>query len=393
MPASVPTAARPVALLCGDDDYTVKTRARKLFDQWTREVGGFDQEIIDATAANAGEALRAIARLREALQTLPFFGSAKVVWFKDCNFLGEERAAQAAEVTGALADLARELKTFDWSNVRLLISAGKVDKRRLLYKTLEAIGTVEHHACPSIQDAQWVALMETHARRALEERQRDIAPDALAELIERVGPNPRQLDNEIEKLTLYAAERRRITLEDVLAVCARNPLARAFALADALGDRDLAAALRHLEEELATMSLDRDKSEIGLLYGLVAKVRLLLLLKELVREGWVRPGMDYAPFKAALERIPPERLPEDPKYNPRAMHPWALYRALNQSRNYTAEELVRALDILLGCNRDLVSRQLDEALVLQHALVRIIGTSAQPETRREPSRRPALAAR
>lgn len=393
MPAPVPTAARPVALIFGDDDYTVKARARKLFDQWTREAGGFDHEIIDAAAANANEALRAIARLREALQTLPFFGTSKVVWFKDCNFLGDERAAQAADVTEALSGLAQELKTLDWSNVRLLLSAGKVDKRRALFKTLEAIGAVEQYDCPSLQDARWMAQMEALARRALEERGRDIAPDALAELIERVGPNPRQLDNEIEKLTLYAGERTRITLDDVTAVCARNPMARAFALADALGERNLAAALRHLEEELATISLERDKSEIGLLYGLIAKVRGLLLVKELAREGWVRPDMDYTRFKAALERIPPQRLPDDPKYNPLAMHPWPLYRALGQSRNYTTEELVRALEVLLQCNRDLVSRQLDEALVLQHALVRIIGTGARTATRRVESPRAALAAR
>jgi len=393
MPAPVTAAARPVALIFGDDDYTVKTRARKLFEQWTRETGGFDHEVIDAAAANAGEALRALARLREALQTFPFFASAKVVWFKDCNFLGDERTAQSAEVTDALAALARELKALDWSNMRLLISAGNVDKRRVFYKTLETLAVIERHDCPSTQDSRWMAQMETLARRALEERGRDIAPDALAELIERVGPNPRQLDNEIEKLTLYAADRSQITLQDVVAVCARNPLARAFALADAVGERNLAAALRHLDEELATLSLDRDKSEIGLLYGLISKVRTLLLLKEMVREGWVRPGMDYSRFKAALERIPPERLPQDPKYNPAAMHPWALFRALDQTRNYTAEELVRALELLLQCNRDLVSRQLDEALVLQHALVRIIGTGAEPPPRLAGPARPAPAVR
>ena len=37
-----------------------------------------------------------MARLREALQTLPFFGSGKVVWLRDCNFLGDERTASAA---------------------------------------------------------------------------------------------------------------------------------------------------------------------------------------------------------------------------------------------------------------------------------------------------------
>ena len=74
-----------------------------------------DHETIEATVANSGEALTALARLREALQTLPFFGSGKVIWLRDCNFLGDERAASAQAVTETLNELAEELKNFNWS--------------------------------------------------------------------------------------------------------------------------------------------------------------------------------------------------------------------------------------------------------------------------------------
>jgi len=109
-----------------------------------RRVGRHGHEIIEATVSNSGEALTALARLREALQTLPFFGSGKVIWLRDCNFLGDERAASAQAVTETLNDLAEELKNFKWSGVRLLISAGKVDKRKTFFKTLDKIGTVEN---------------------------------------------------------------------------------------------------------------------------------------------------------------------------------------------------------------------------------------------------------
>src|SRR5438094_672215 len=104
----------PLVLVCGDDDFAVKQRAKQLYQQWSEELGGLDHEIIDAGVANSGEALRVLARLREALQTLPFFGSAKVIWLKDCNFLGDERAATAQAVTDSLASLAQELKEFAW---------------------------------------------------------------------------------------------------------------------------------------------------------------------------------------------------------------------------------------------------------------------------------------
>ncbi|MGA2789048.1 MAG: DNA polymerase III subunit delta, partial [Verrucomicrobiota bacterium] len=133
-----------LALLCGDDEFAIKERAKILYQQWCEELGGMDHEIIESTVSNSGEALIALKRLREALQTLPFFGSGKVVWLRDCNFLGDERAASAQAVTETLNDLAEELKKFNWSGVRLLISEGKVDKRKTFFKTLDKIGTVEN---------------------------------------------------------------------------------------------------------------------------------------------------------------------------------------------------------------------------------------------------------
>src|SRR6185369_1281075 len=145
MPPKAPdkprTAPAPIFLVTGDDDFAVKARAKILYEQWCKEAGGFDHEMIDATASNSSGALEAIGKLREALQTLPFFGGAKVVWFQNCNFLAEERTASSAAVTEALAQVADELRSFTWEGVRLLITSPKVDKRKLFYKAIDKLGT------------------------------------------------------------------------------------------------------------------------------------------------------------------------------------------------------------------------------------------------------------
>src|SRR5215468_8723575 len=133
MPPSVARPSVPLVLVCGEDDFAVKQRAKQLYQQWTEEVGGSDHEILDSSVSNSGEALKILGRLREGMQTLPFFGTGKVIWLKNCNFLGDERAATAQAVTESLGDLAKELKDFSWKDVRLLISAGKVDKRKAFY--------------------------------------------------------------------------------------------------------------------------------------------------------------------------------------------------------------------------------------------------------------------
>ena len=206
MPAVKPPS---LALICGDDEFAVKERAKQLYQQWCDELGGMDHEIIEAAVSNSGEALTALARLREALQTLPFFGSGKVIWLRDCNFLGDERAASAQAVTETLNELAEELKKFSWQGVRLLISAGKVDKRKTFFKTLDKIGTVETFSGWSVDDRDWAERAEVAARAAVRLRQKEISEEALAELVSRVGPHPRQLDNEIEKLCLFAGDRKK----------------------------------------------------------------------------------------------------------------------------------------------------------------------------------------
>ncbi len=371
-----PTKTTPsVALICGEDEFAVKQRARQLYQQWCDEVGGMDHEIIEAAVVNSGEALAAMARLREALQTLPFFGSGKVIWLRDCNFLGDERAASAQAVTETLTELAEELKKFSWQGVRLLISAGKVDKRKTFFKTLDKIGTVETLSGWA-DDKDWANRAEIEARSAIRTRQKEIAEEALAELINRIGPNPRLLDGEIEKLCLFVGNRKQIEAGNVAAICTRNKTARAFALGDALGDRDLPRMLSGLDEELWELKFDPRKSEIGLLYGLISKVRAMLLLKEMLRAGWIKPEADYNRFKAQLERVPAEKLPADKRFNPLSLNPYVLYKALPHAKKYSEDELVRAMDLLLRCNQQLVSSGLDEALVLQQALVQIVAPQA-----------------
>ena len=102
----------------------------------------------------------------------------------------------------------------------------------------------------------------------------------------------------------------------------------------------------------------------------------MLFLKEMIREGWIPADAPYGRFKSMLERVPAEELPADRKFNPLAMHPFMLYNALGQTRNYSSEELVKAMELLLQCNLRLISSQTDSGAVIQETLVRIAGPRA-----------------
>ena len=102
----------------------------------------------------------------------------------------------------------------------------------------------------------------------------------------------------------------------------------------------------------------------------------MVLMKEVIREGWLKPEREYFRFKNQFENLPAAKLPSDKKFNPRALHPFVAHKALLQCGNYTSDELIRAMGLLLDCNQRLVSRNLDEALVLQQTLVEIVRGNA-----------------
>ena len=260
--------------------------------------------------------------------------------------------------------------------MRLLISAGKVDKRKTFFKTLDKIGTVESFAALVGGRPDWAERAEVAARTAVRERKKEISEEALAELVSRVGPNARQLENEIEKLCLFAGDRKKIEFADVAAICSRNKTARAFALGDALGDRDLprllqAAGRGALGNEIRPEQIrnrpalrpDRKSARDAAAEGNAAR-RL------------DQAGNGLQPVQGQLERVPAEKLPADRRFNPLALNPYVLYKALPQVKKYSQGELVRAMDLLLRCNQRLVSSGLDETLVLQQTLVQIVAPQA-----------------
>ena len=374
MPAAEPQLpTEPLCLIFGDENFLVRDRARSVYDGWCAEAGGEDHEIIDGTARNAAEALDALAKLNEAVQTLPFFGGAKVVWLRDTNFLGDERTASSRDVTDRLNGLAKGWETFDWQGVRVLISSGKVDKRKTFFKTAKKIGAVEDLSVADKERGSRAALI---VRQRLAELGKKITAHVADELVLLAGTNFQQLHSEADKLAAYVGERDEVTREDVHAIATRTKQAQAFALADALGERNLPKLLRVLDEELWEVKLDAKKSPIALLYGLISKVRTMIFLRELLRLKWIRTGGGYPQFKSQLEAIPDDRMPDDRKFNPKAMHPYMLFNALGHARRYSEEELTRAMDILLRCNRQLVSSSTDDTLLLQQALVQIVSKAA-----------------
>lgn len=102
----------PVYAVLGTDEGRVAEEAAGLFNELTPpDADEFANDLIDGTAANAEDAYQACAQAIEALQTIGFFGAAKVVWLKGANFLADDRTGGAARTKEGVDALLDVLKT------------------------------------------------------------------------------------------------------------------------------------------------------------------------------------------------------------------------------------------------------------------------------------------
>src|SRR5881296_910279 len=143
--AKTQAATANIYAVVGSDEAEVKRVAAELATNLTPpEAGDFGLEIIDGVAENADQAAARIRSTIEALQTLPFFGSTKVVWLKSANFLGDTQLSCATSVQSALEELSELIENGLGSDVIFLISATEVDKRRSFYRLLVKRATLVH---------------------------------------------------------------------------------------------------------------------------------------------------------------------------------------------------------------------------------------------------------
>jgi DNA polymerase-3 subunit delta len=131
-----------------------------------------------------------------------------------------------------------------------------------------------------------------------------IAGDAVAVLADFVGPNLRQLDNELEKLSLYALGRT-ISVQDVRSMVSDASEELIWNLTDGLGQRNPRGAMRALRDLRRN-----DESPIGLLASIARQYRLLITVKTAMQtdndENSIakRLGENPYPVRKAMQLAP-----------------------------------------------------------------------------------------
>jgi DNA polymerase III subunit delta len=177
-----------------------------------------------------------------------------------------------------------------------------------------------------------------------------VEQDAARELVDALGADMMLVSRELEKLILFAGEKKRVTLGDVETMVLAAKQRSLYELTDAISARDKTRALAVLDALLSTS--EGDDAAIGHLYMLARTFRqMLVILERNVRDA-------RAIWQALWQGF---RLP-----------PFAAEDVIRQARRYKSRrELTRALRLIARADFALRTNPPSKRLVLENLVMRL----------------------
>lgn len=286
-----------LAIVAGNDEFLVDREARRLFELARVEAGAeADVEIIDGLLRVVDDAPLIEARVRDALSSMGLFGTAKVVWLRNFNWLNLPKAQSGSEsVTEILEEHLLPIILQVDPAVRLVISMTPISRVRTVYKKLQA-GAGVFKDIPDVTAEGTLSFIQQLFREA----GLKAGPGAVAALQERVLGSTRALLTECEKLAVYAGPGGTVTADDIRRITPVFGESEVFEPADAVLAGDLDWTLESLDRFFFHHGSPRP-----LLASLHNRIRLLLQIRALADAGVIRlttQGVSDYEIKAAAAR-------------------------------------------------------------------------------------------
>jgi DNA polymerase-3 subunit delta len=289
----------PLYLIAGTDEAKIDATRARLRARAERDGGAAALEIFEPSEGRGAPDHEAL------LASIPAMTLTQSRRYLLADGVERWRDKQAEAVAAAIAELPPDLTV-------VLIARGK-PPAKLLSAVKSAKGEVHDFQAPKARDLPRTLVAE--ARRL--EFELDQAAARL--LVDRMGANPRRLQHELERLSLWAGPQGKVSLADLEAMLADTSEAVVWALSDALLERDAAKALRIGERLIA-----QGENVTGLIYGLASRLRKACSAATQLEEG-VPPGQVES------------RL---------GMHPYAAKQLVGRLRHTSSDDLHEATGAL-----------------------------------------------
>ncbi len=293
----------------------------------------------------------------------------------------------------------------------LVITTPWIDKRRRLFKALDAHGVVVDCSVPEgdrkADRAAQSVVLDLTVDEILKKNHKTMTPEARQALYGLTGFDLRTVAANVEKLVNYSGERSAIGGDDVRRILERTRRDPLYAFTDAVTDRNLGQALFYLQSLLAGGEFDHP---LPLLAAVANQVRKLLVAKAFTQsplgKGW-HSGCAYPLFQKQVlpaiktfdaqlqerldewqgllaatpaasakgQRTPKRKMTSDLTLMGRSRSPYPVYRTLIKTDRFTPRELRTALVAVSRADRRLKRSGVSGRTILEKVIIGI----CQPE--------------
>jgi DNA polymerase-3 subunit delta len=318
----------------GEDEFSISEQLAA----WKSRLGEPSEVSLNTTLLD-GRQLQ-FQELMQACEALPFFGQARLVVVEGfwSQFEQEDKrsARRASASEQALIDgLKQRLPTMPPTTRLVFVESTSLSQGNPLH---EAFGQgndkvhIKEFVLPRTRQlAPWL-------QKRMAAKGGEITSRAAQALAERVGPNLRQLDQELDKALAYVGYARPVDVEDVRSVVVGNLQTTIFHLVDAIGEKSAERASQALHE-----LLDLGAAPQYILFMVVRQFRILVQVKDLRSGG------------ATLARIQSEL---------GIRHRFVVDKAVRQSANFSMADLRSIYTHLADVDDAIKTGRLSELLAL-----------------------------
>ncbi|WLR49905.1 DNA polymerase III subunit delta [Bacillus tianshenii] len=321
----------PVYLFYGTENFLIEDTKQKLIQKTlSEEDRDFNLSFFDMAETPIQAAI-------EDAETLPFMGERRVVIVQNAYFLTAQKNDQKVEHD--LKQLERYIEDPSSESIVMMIAPyEKLDERKKVVKAIKKRGGFVHAAPLTEKEIkQWL-------NQQAKERRVSIEPEAVALLLETVGPDLMMLSTEMDKLSLYAFDTGEITVKMVEMLASRSLEQNIFSLTDMVLKRDLQKAMRIFYD-----MLEQKEEPIKILALLTQQFRLLYQVKGLASRGY-----GQSQIASTLK-----------------VHPFRVKLAMQKANLFEMNELLRLMDELAEVDYRIKSGKLDKQLAVELFLMKL----------------------
>ncbi|MEG0022022.1 MAG: DNA polymerase III subunit delta [Bacilli bacterium] len=221
----------------------------------------------------------------EDFQTISMFSDEKIVVVKDSYVFSSKKC----NIDQDVKLLESYLENINPSTkIIFLLNEIKLDERKKIVKQIRKIGTIKEF---NKTDDIFGIVKEMFGEYQIE-------LNVIKTLIDRVGDNLEMLNSEINKIKIYAIDKKEILEEDIVKLTSKNIEADMFVLIDYIINKDKKNAIITLKE-----LIKNNEEPIVMIISLANKLRMIYQTKEFYKKGYtdteiasilgVKPGYLY----------------------------------------------------------------------------------------------------